>query len=360
MILSAFTGIAYYMSMQGIYNSLVHVAMYVAMISVIRKPRDLLCIATMYVVIMAFYLSKAQWEYFVYGRHDHTQGVARLIGIDKTYRHYNSVAASALLTLPFLHLLWSLRAGIGRRYSSIGRQRLRLVLLAYGFLAVTSVLLTNSRGGMLGLVVFFFLACVTGKSARRAIQTLFVAGLLLAPIVLFALPKTQAERFNSLWSSSANTSAKGSLELRKEAVRDGLKIFLENPVSGVGVGNFKRYRVKRGDASDLEAHNVYVQVLGEMGLVGGVAFAWFVTCTWKNFRRLRRIAEQLPAAESEFMEKLALAGRNSLVLLMYFGLLGSNLDRFNWFWLAGIGVAGVRLGRRALAAAPAPDESPID
>lgn len=346
MLLSAFTGIALYLSLQGIYLVLVHIAMYIAMLSVIRRPRDLLCIATMYLVIMAMYLGKSQWEYFIHGRHEYTQGVPRLIGIDLTYRHYNSVAASALLTLPFLQLLWSMRADIGRAYSAAGRKRLKLALVGYGFLAVTSVLLTNSRGGMLGLTVFFFLACVTGKTAMRALRTLCIAGLITAFIAVFALPQTQRERLNTLWNGSANSSAQGSIELRKQAFRDGMKMFFENPITGVGLGNFKRYRAKRGDSSGIEAHNVYVQILGETGLVGGVAFAMFVGCIWKNFRRINRLASESVTSQAAFLKKLALAGRNSLLLLMYFGLLGSNLDRFNWFWLAGIGVAGVAMARR--------------
>jgi len=351
MLLSAFTGIAFHRSLQGIYGVLVHVAMYIAMLSVIRRPRDLLCIATMYLVIMAMYLGKSQWEYFIHGRHEYTQGVPRLVGIDLTYRHYNSVAASALLTLPFLQLLWSLRADIGRAYSAAGRKRLNLALIGFGFFAVTSVLLTNSRGGMLGLIVFFVLACVTGKTAMRALRTLCTAGLIAASIAVFALPQTQRERLNTLWHGSANSSAQGSIELRKQAFRDGIKMFLENPITGVGLGNFKRYRAQRGDLSGIEAHNVYVHVLGETGLVGGVAFAMFVGCILRNFRRINRLVSTSLTSEAEFLKNLALAGRNSLLLLMYFGLLGSNLDRFNWFWLAGIGVAGVTMARRSVAMA---------
>ncbi|MCC6493238.1 MAG: O-antigen ligase family protein [Pirellulales bacterium] len=348
MVVSAFTGIAYYLSMQGIYDVLVHVAMYIAMVSVIRKPRDLLCIATMYVVIMAMYLGKSQWEYFVYGRHEYTQGVPRLIGIDLTYCHYNSVAASALLTMPMLQLLWSSRQLIGQSYSATARKRLKLLLMGYGFLAVSSVLLTNSRGGMLGLLIFAVLACVTGKSAMRALKTLGLMAAVGIPTVMLALPETQMERLSTLWDGTKNQSAESSLELRKLAVQDGLRIFAENPITGVGLNNFKRYRAQRQDSSTLEAHNVFVQILGEMGILGGAAFAMFIVCTWNNFRKIRRLAAYSGDAEAEFLEKLALAGRNSLLLLMYFGLLGSNLDRFNWFWLAGVGVAGLAMAKRSV------------
>lgn len=347
MVISAITGINYYGSQDAIYKFLTHVAMFIAMISVVRKPSDLLCIAAMYLIIMAMYLGKAQWEYFVYGRHTYTQGVPRLLGIDKTYQHYNSVAGSALLTLPFLQLLWSMRTDLGESFSINGRRLLKLSLLGYGFLAVTSVLLTNSRGGMLGLIIFAFLASVTDRTAMRAIRTLLLAAVILIPVVMFAVPETQRQRFSTLWNGHANSSAQGSLEVRKLAVQDGLKIFAEHPLTGIGFENFKRYRRQRGDASDLEAHNIFVQTLGEMGIVGGVAFGLFVFYTWLNFRTIRLLAEEYPSDESEFLRKLALAGRNSLLLLLYFGMLGSNIDRFNWYWLAGLGVAGVTMARNA-------------
>lgn len=347
MTLSAFGGIAYYASQDAIYGLLVHGAMYVVMISVVRKPRDLLCIAASYIAIMAAYLGKAQWEYFVHGRHDFSQGVPRLIGIDNTYRHYNSVAASAILTLPFLHLLWTMRGDLSHTYSKPARRRMAIYLVGYGALALTSVLLTNSRGGILGLAIFFLISCFTGRTLFRALKVLALSGPILIMTWLLAVPETQQQRLRTLWSDSGNASAHGSVELRKQAALDGLKMFFENPVSGVGIGNFKRYRVLRGDASNLEAHNVFVHILGESGLVGGIAFCLFVGCMWSNFRQTRKLASEHPGPETDFLKKLALAGRNSLLLLMYFGLLGSNLDRFNWFWLAGIGVAGVQMARKA-------------
>jgi O-antigen ligase len=346
MCVASVAGISFEQSRSTVYGFLVHVAMYIAMISVIRKPRDLLCIAMMYLVIMAMYLGKSQWEYFIHGRHAYTQGVPRLLGIDNTYRHYNSVAASALLTLPFLQLIWSMRSEIGESMSPSGRKRMKWLLLGYGGLAVTSVLLTNSRGGMLGLAVFFFLACVTGKTAFRAIGALTLATVVVAPLGYLMLPETQRARLETLWSGEEESSAQESLELRKAAALDGLRIFFENPATGVGPGNFKAYRALRGDESQLEAHNVFVQLLGETGILGGIAFGAFVAFTWLNFRSIKKSADSSDSPEASFLSKLALAGRNSLILLMYFGLLGSNLDRFNWYWLAGLGVAGVAMARQ--------------
>jgi O-antigen ligase len=356
MMAASITGISFEQSRGTVYAFLVHVAMYIAMVSVVRKPRDLLCISAMYLAIMAMYLGKAQWEYFLYGRHAHTQGVPRLLGIDNTYRHYNSVAASALMTLPFLQLLWSMRPEIGEAVTAKSSKRLKWMLIAYGFLAVTSVLLTNSRGGMLGLVIFFFLACITGKTAFRAIGTLAVSVIVAAPLAYLALPDTQRERFETLWSGEEETSAQESLELRKVAALDGLRMFVENPVTGVGPGNFKSYRASRGDESRLEAHNVFVQLLGETGILGGIAFAAFVACAWLNFRYIRKAAIGSNSPEASFLNKLALAGRNSLLLLIYFGFLGSNLDRFNWYWLAGLGVAGVAMTRQLAAWTPEDEE----
>jgi len=359
MIISAFTGINYDASHETIYKFLVHVAMYVAMISIVRKPSDLLCIAAIYLLVMTFYLGKSQWEYFIHNRHDFSQGVRRLIGIDKTYRHYNSVAGSAVLTLPFLHMLWTMRSELGQALSAAAQRRLKLGLAGYGILAVTSVLLTNSRGGMLGLLIAFLLSCVTGKNVGRAIRAVLLGGLFLIPVLLFAVPETQKARFSTLWEDSGNASAQGSVELRKQAALDGLRMFMEHPVSGVGVGNFKRYRVMRGDTSELAAHNGYVAVLGEMGVIGGIAFCLFILYLGKNFRYIRQLADRSATLESNFLRNLALAGRNSVLLLLYFGLLGANLDRFNWFWLAGIGVAGVAMARQADAATEHADGEPI-
>src|SRR5690606_26636911 len=143
----------------------------------------------------------------------------------------------------------------------------------------------------------------------------------------------------------AGTSAQGSLELRKEAAIDGLRIFAENPVSGVGPGNFKLYRRLRGDASTLEAHNVYIHVLGELGAIGGAAVLAILGGTCLKFGNIRRLSKNTVTGEGRFLQALALAGTNSLILLAYTGMTGSNFSRFNWYWLAGLGVSGLTICR---------------
>src|SRR5690606_30966385 len=123
--------------------------------------------------------------------------------------------------------LWTIKDHIWASAAASRRHWIRLVLAAYFALAVSSVLLTNSRGGMLGLLIFAALSCITGKSVLKALIALTIGAVVMLPVAYILLPETQAERFKSLWQGEAGTSAQGSLELRKEAAIDGLRIFAE-------------------------------------------------------------------------------------------------------------------------------------
>ncbi len=89
-----------------LYVYLTLVVFYFVLLCVIRTPHQLGFIITCYIVTMATYLGKSQWEYFVYGKHQFQMGVSRLIGIDGTFGAPNSVASSTVVSLPFLQFLW--------------------------------------------------------------------------------------------------------------------------------------------------------------------------------------------------------------------------------------------------------------
>lgn len=69
-----------------------------------------------------------------------------------------------------------------------------------------------------------------------------------------------------------------SFSLRLSYWRATLRMFLDNPVAGVGLGNFKwAYPVyqRPGDGNVQEAHNSYLQAFAETGLAGGLVLLAF-------------------------------------------------------------------------------------
>ncbi|MGE7136589.1 O-antigen ligase family protein [Luteibacter sp. NPDC031894] len=136
-----------------------------------------------------------------------------------------------------------------------GAGAMRPVWLAAALLLLYGTYLTNSRGAMLAVLVVA--GCYIWY--RKGIV---VAGML--GVVGLAAMKLLSSRMDEL--DAGEESAAG----RVDAWYSGLEMFRENPLFGVGPGNFTEY-------NDLTAHNSFVLVLAETGFVGFVLWLAFVS-----------------------------------------------------------------------------------
>ena len=75
----------------------------------------------------------------------------------------------------------------------------------------------------------------------------------------------------------------------------GLRMFMSNPLAGIGLGNYKAqvvfFRVPNQPLADGAiahvAHNTYVEILAEMGLMGLVAFLAMLVTTFSGLERVQ-------------------------------------------------------------------------
>lgn len=152
----------------------------------------------------------------------------------------NDLGVAFLMALPFTSYLW--RTSKTWYY--------RWTWFAGSCLIVYAIYLTNSRGAILGLAFLLGLFFVQ----RRGLFAAILVGALLLPFGLL-LPS----RLGTI--DAQEESAAG----RIEAWYEGHQMFFENPFFGVGKGNFTEYHT-------LTAHNSFILVYSELGLVG--YFLW--------------------------------------------------------------------------------------
>jgi hypothetical protein len=178
---------------------------------------------------------------------DDPVGIARIRGTG-FFGDPNDLAMALLLVFPFLFTpLLDGGSGMLKRLLAAGV----LALLTY------AVFLTHSRGGFLGLA-----ALSAAYVYRRFGRTVAVLVAVVALVAVMAAPGRGRE------VSSSEASAQG----RIQAWVAGFEMLKTNPIMGVGYGEFTRhhYRV---------AHNSFVHVFGETGLVGLFFFVgmfyWF-------------------------------------------------------------------------------------
>jgi O-antigen ligase len=177
----------------------------------------------------------------------------------------NDMAAIMAVTFP-------LAVGLARSQ----RGALRLGMAAAALLLAMVALASGSRGGTLGLGAG---AVVLAFGMKGNLRVLAIAVLAAATLGLWNFSPSFNERMSSLTNleEDYNTTAE---EGRKQVWQRGRQYIRDNPVVGVGVGNFPiaegdyfaaLYYGTRG-AKWSNAHNAYIQAYAELGLIGGSFF----------------------------------------------------------------------------------------
>jgi O-antigen ligase len=261
--------------------------------------------------------------------------------------------------MPFWHFIWQIRSPLRAAASPWAAKLFQIGLHAYYIIAFSSVLLTNSRGGMLAFGLFILLTAGTNVPLRRFIPR--IAGAAALVLVLWALvvPETQKNRLRTLWDESAGPeTAQASVEGRYAAATDGFAMLSRHPLTGVGLAQYQPYRKRTLYDYELEyalsAHNLYSRVAGEQGVLGLVTLALFYFVLYRTFRNLTQLSASAPGDQSYVLRLFAQAALVEIALLVLFGALSDTL-RFNCFWLAAVGVAALSMvsaARHDQAAAP--------
>lgn len=231
----------------------------------------------------------------------------------------NILAASFNIKIPFLIL------GI-IHFSNWKRAMLVLTLL----LSITIIFLTGSRATFLGLalqlVVFLVFYCKINTIKKD--ELIKIAYIILPVIVSFVISNLifakvgDSERYKSVGSrigqiELTDNPTDSSAKLRLDFWKNAGEIIAENPLLGVGIGNWKikslPYEKTLVDDSNISsnAHNDFLELTAETGIVNGLIYlSLFVFILWISVKRI------LQAKEKE----VQLVAIFSLMLLSAYGL----------------------------------------
>lgn len=190
----------------------------------------------------------------------------------------------------------------------------KAVMIGAIAIMVAAVIISDSRGGFIGLVavtcgILFF-------TRHRIRNALFIA--MVGGIAFINLPEHYVGEMQTITDQNDST--------RNERLYSwglGWRMFLEHPIAGVGASNypwriseyearFGEYTGRRGLGGRV-AHSLYFTLIPELGMVG---IALFASMTFMIFRRLRGIVRQ------EDREAVRLTGSKSRVMPSEAGLLG--------------------------------------
>jgi probable O-glycosylation ligase (exosortase A-associated) len=227
-------------------------------------------------------------------------GGGQVLGPDGGFIAGNTEIALALaVTLPLMRWL-QLQAD---------RVWLRRAATVSMILIAISILGSQSRGGFLALAAMALFLLL--KSRQKVVVALVVA--IVGAGLLMFMPATWHERIGTIENYEEDRSAMGRIGAWKFATN----LALARPIGGGGFETFQRDLYERygpPDASILDSHSIWFQVLAEHGFVGLALFllVWFTA--WRTGSRIIRLSR----GRADLMWARDLAAMTQTALIAYF------------------------------------------
>lgn len=268
----------------------------------IGKMRFLLwamIICTAMLAVQALMLKLTGYS-FMAGETFEREGVIQVRGVG-IFADPNDLAMALVCFIPFL--LPAFHVGLLAPTRIIGL----LVLV----LDITGVVITRSRGGVVGMA---FVAWYYFK--RRVGTVMTVAIMIVLLYAMMAIP-----RMGTI--DTQEQSAQGRLLLWGT----GLDIWRNYMIFGAGMHSFVDHAYKT-------AHNSYILILAETGLVGTFFWLSLFYCAFREIHRMRRLARPPP-----YLEKLLNALSGSLIGWMTCGFFLSQSYKHLLFIIIAVVVA---------------------
>ena len=205
----------------------------------------------------------------------------------------------------------------------------RGLLWALVALLTLGIIFSKSRGGFIGLVSVGL--CYIYFSERRLKATLIVILLLI-----FALPFAGQEYMQRISTISRGATTR-STEDRIAGLKNGISMMIKRPVLGVGVGCYARARSLYFNYYFF-SHNLYGELLGELGLSSAAWFFW-VFLMFRNANRLKASLKE-EDEQHQFYYSILTGVQSGLFVRLVLG--NFSHCAFIWFWfMMGALVVGI-------------------
>ena len=196
----------------------------------------------------------------------------------------------------------------------------RFLLVAVLPILFLGLFLTLSRAGL--IVMFVAVLVVWYRMARERRFTLLLGSVALLCLISLILPEKFWKRAESIVPELQRQE--DTFGLRVYLWKIGARMVADQPLTGVGAGNFvvafPKYAQGRVVRRQLVAHNSYVSVAAEMGLIGLALFLSIHALAFRNIYHAIRLARTV---KDRPLESMAVATEVCLLALMMGALAGS-------------------------------------
>jgi len=277
----------------------------------------------------------------------------RLTGATVGFLSGNYLGVAAGSMLPFIALF----------FMKTKSWMVKALLATTVLLLMWQVILTASRSNLmqvgLAMLLIWFLFMHRMKGAH------LIAGVTAFALVTFlvAAPAVFWSRMQTLWSGEVEDyqmqSAKFSEIQRQNVFWRSIEFTLDNPLLGVGLGNFA---IKSGNDSGrssdwLGTHNTYTQISSEAGIPALLLYVSLVFGSVRGMMRVARATDGKPEFEEFFfLARATLAGLLVFAFAGFFAHLGYD---YYFYYIVGVGVCVKDAYSRAIETPAVPAAAPL-
>jgi O-antigen ligase len=227
------------------------------------------------------------------------------------------------------------------------------VLLAAGILVQLAVLLlTLTRGAYLALFGGLAVSLILLRNKKALLASAAIVGLSVLFLTIKPADLDRPLSVPSLFKAAPDRNVGTRLVLWNIS----LELFKDHPLFGVGMGDYSteadRLIRERRIKTNVDSHNIYLQLLATRGLFGIFFFGLF---WWVVLRELFRLKNRLPAGS--FERYLAVGAIAATAALLFGALTENNIDDCEVYiaFLFVLGLARSAVGPASPAAPTAQD-----
>jgi O-antigen ligase len=236
----------------------------------------------------------------------------------------NSFACYSLVALPIAIYLFNYKKNI----------YYRLAIIVLGLSTVTAVVISSSRSGFITLAVLILLIMlIPVHKFKNRLIILFLTILIIisfTPIDYW----TRIESVKALFTETEEMDR--SLQIRKSQFETSFRFFLENPILGIGYGEYGTkpeellggYVIKQ---KRLQEHSTFLKFLVEFGLAGFIPFVILLVVTLRD--GIRAIKKAKSVGEHG-IRLLATATTLSLTSFIIFSLMLGTYSKYLYLYVA--------------------------
>ena len=303
-------------------------SIYIMMIGTINSERKLRLFTWVYIGSICFYYTEP-FLLSLRGLNFHYEGgMMHLMGVGQ-FAHYNSLGGITASNLAFLAQLFFYYGWL-----------LKVLFLVFAGIGMRVIMLTGSRTAYVGVIMLGILLVFFSKHKIRNFILIAIIG-----VGLFTLmPQEYKARFMTLQKATQvveGEQVQDSMSTRWQIIKDAWNVFLKYPLVGCGLDSFYQIRGLLFGRWQ-QTHNLYMQVLTDMGIVGFVSFIYLLVTIWKYIVFIKHRLK-INREEKSYLYRLATAIQMFLIMRLTVGMFGMDLYENYWWLMAGFSAVIYRL-----------------